>query len=280
MLNMKRNIIITLLTLFFVGLSANAQKKTFTETVNGVSFKMICVEGGTFTRGATPEQKKVLSPDFPQFLLKILDDALPTHNVRLDSYLISETEVTQELWDAIMNSKCQELLDVEEKDHYKIGKKYPMHNVSWYDAQDFCKKLSRLTGRKYCLPTEAQWEYAARGGKYSKKYVVSGANWENLDDCTVGFYEGMQNVATKKPNELGIYDMSGNVSEWCYDWWGNYSVANQNNPIGPSNGNYKVVRGGGAFNMYPQTLLIAYRNDYTIPVQKSGEIGFRIALIP
>lgn len=277
---MKRNIFITLLILSFIGLNSFAQKKTFTETVNGVSFKMIYVEGGTFTMGATPEQKKVLLPDFPSFLLDILDNALPTHKVRLDSYLIGETEVTQELWDAIMNSKCSELLNIEDKDYYKIGKKYPMHSVSWYDAQEFCEKLSRLTGRKYCLPTEAQWEYAARGGKYSKKYVFSGANWDNGSDVAVIVGEGMQNVASKKSNELGVYDMSGNVSEWCNDWYGEYSATNQKNPIGPSIGSYKVVRGGGAFNMYPQTQLIAYRGDYGVPDSKSGEIGFRIALIP
>lgn len=267
------------LILSLSSLTAFAQKKTFTETVNGVSFKMIYVEGGTFTMGATPEQKKVLLPDFPSFLLEMLDNALPTHNVRLDSYLIGETEVTQELWDAIMSTKCSELLDDENVD-FKIGEKYPMHSITWYDAIQFCEKLSQLTGRKYCLPTEAQWEYAARGGKYSKKYVFSGATFNDLTAVAVFFSDGMQNVASKKSNELGVYDMSGNVTEWCYDWYGKYSASNKKNPIGPSIGDYKVIRGGGAFNMYPQTLLIAYRDDYATPDSKSGETGFRIALIP
>ena len=275
---MKKISIITLFILFIFGLSANAQKKTFTETVNGVSFKMIYVEGGTFTMGATPEQKNELPDYIP--LSSMLDNALPTHKVRLDSYLIGETEVTQELWDAIMKSQSSELLDLEEKDYYKIGKYYPMHSVTWYDAMQFCEKLSQLTGRKYCLPTEAQWEYAARGGKYSKKYVFSGATFNDLTAVAVLISDGMQNVASKKSNELGVYDMSGNVEEWCYDWYGKYSASNKKNPIGPSIGDYKVIRGGGAFNMYPQTLFIAYRDYYAIPDSKSGETGFRIALIP
>lgn len=174
--------------------------------------------------GATPEQKNELPDYIP--ISSMLDNALPTHKVRLDSYLIGETEVTQELWDAIMSPKCSELLDDENVD-FKIGKKYPMHSITWYDAIQFCERLSRLTGRKYCLPTEAQWEYAARGGKYSKKYVFSGATFNDLTAVAVFISDGMQNVASKKSNELGVYDMSGNVTEWCYDWYGKYSASNK-----------------------------------------------------
>ena len=273
---MRKQIILTFaLILSLSSLTTFAQKKTFTETVNGVSFKMIYVEGGTFTMGATPEQKNELPDFFPYS--SMLDNALPTHKVRLDSYLIGETEVTQELWDAIMSPKCSELLDDENVD-FKIGKKYPMHSITWYDAIQFCERLSRLTGRKYCLPTEAQWEYAARGGKYSKKYVFSGATMDNALDVT-DFMDGTRYVASKKPNELGIYDMSGNVKEWCNDWYAEYSAETQINPTGPINGAEKVVRGGdSAPNMYVQFQFISNR-EFGEPDADHNN-GFRIALIP
>ena len=275
---MKKISFITLFILFLFGLNANAQKKTFTETVNGVSFKMIYVEGGTFTMGATPEQKNEL-PDYISFS-SMLDNALPTHKVRLDSYLIGETEVTQELWDAIMDIKCSKFFegeDVYDLDFFSVGDKYPMHSITWYDAQEFCKKLSQLTGRRYCLPTEAQWEYAARGGKYSKKYVFSGASFDDAEEVT-DWFEGIRYVAIKKPNELGIYDMSGNVKEWCYDWYGKYTNSKQSNPTGPRSGDCKVVRGGDGNNMYVQFQFISCR-EYEDP-QRSHHYGFRIALIP
>ena len=139
---------LTVLILSFIGLNSFAQKKTFTETVNGVSFKMIYVEGGTFTMG------------------DVDNNNVPAHKVKLSNYHIGETEVTQELWSAVMgynNSKFK-------------GNNLPVENISWYEAQEFCKKLSNLTGKSYSLPTEAQWEYAAKGGKYSRGYKFSGSN--------------------------------------------------------------------------------------------------------
>ncbi len=174
-------------------LAKPAISQTF--TVNGVSFKMIFVEGGTFTMGATAE----LESD-------ALGGEKPTHRVTLSSYMIGETEVTQELWQAVMGGNPS----------LHKGARNPVEWVSWNDCQEFIDKLNRLTGRKFGLPTEAQWEYAARGGNRSKGYKYSGSN--NIDE--LAWYDGNSGthlVATKKPNELGIYDMSGNLWEWCQD---------------------------------------------------------------
>lgn len=291
---MKKILIITLFILFIFGLSANAQKKTFTETVNGVSFKMIYVEGGTFTMGASPEQHKYLQKNwyskkgkgdliYNMYGGEIFDDEYPAHKVSLDSYFIGETEVSQELWDAVMDVKSSQFFNEDNETYgnfYRLnnGKKYPMHSVSWYDAQEFCEKLSQLTGRKYCLPTEAQWEYAARGGKYSKKYIYSGNNF-NFGDYELG--RGTQHVKSSTPNELGIYNMNGNVGEWCYDWYGEYSATLQKNPIGPAYGDSKVYR--GIF----WNITAAADSDMFYRISCRGACdpiadayGFRIALIP
>lgn len=193
-------------------------------TVNGVTFNMIKVDGGTFTMGGTYEQGNSYG------------DEKPTHQVTLSSYYIGETEVTQELWKAVMGnnpSNCHK------------GDNLPVEYISWKDCQKFISKLNKKTNRNFRLPTEAEWEYAARGGNKSNHTQYSGSS--NLDD--VGWYEknsgGLSHpVKTKKANELGIYDMTGNVSEWCQDWYGNYSGDAQANPIGPNSGVHRVLRGG------------------------------------
>lgn len=233
--------------------------------------------------GATPEQKNALPKE--GILSCMLDNSLPTHKVKLDDYFIGETEVTQELWDAVMDTKSSELFedvdiyDINGFEILRVGDKYPMHNMTWYDAQEFCEKLSRLTGRRYCLPTEAQWEFAARGGKYSKKYVFSGANWGDMTDVTDTNSAPLRYVASKKANELGVYDMSGNVWEWCYDWYGEYTASKQHNPTGPRSGDSKVVRGGDSGSMYPQIQFTSYR-EHVEPQWRYDYNGFRIALIP
>ena len=291
---MKRNLVISFLILLYVGLNANAQKKTFTETVNGVSFKMIYVEGGTFTMGASPEQHKYLQKNwhsgensvfyYNMFGRETFDDEYPAHKVSLDSYFIGETEVSQELWDAVMDVKSSHYLNDENEKfngtlQLNIGKKYPMHSVSWYDAQEFCEKLSQITGCKYCLPTEAQWEYAARGGKYSKKYVFSGNDF-NFGNWQSGF--GTHYVKSSKPNELGLYNMNGNVGEWCYDWYGEYSATMQKNPTGPAYGEEKVYRGiSGTIGSACDTdafYRISCRGCWSPNLDYC--LGFRIALIP
>lgn len=192
-------------------------------TVNGVSFTMVAVKGGTFTMGATAEQTGADS------------DESPTHSVTLSDYYIGETEVTQELWQAVMGSNPS---------YFTGNMQRPVEDVSWNDCQTFITKLNELTGECFALPTEAQWEYAARGGKSTKGYLYSGSN--SIAD--VAWYAGNSSstthpVKSKSPNELGLYDMSGNVWEWCADWYGSYSSTSQTNPVGPSTGSRRVLRG-------------------------------------
>ena len=197
-----------------------------TFTVNGVTFEMIPVEGGTFTMGTTAEQGGEAD-----------DDEKPTHQVTLSSYAIGKHEVTQALWQAVMGGNPSK---------FKGNNLRPVECVSWGDCQEFISKLNSITGKSFRLPTEAEWEFAARGGKKSKGYKYSGSN--NLDE--VAWYDGNSGnqthpVGTKRPNELGIYDMSGNVWEWCSDYWGNYQSSPSTNPTGPSSGGDRVLRGGG-----------------------------------
>ena len=185
---------------------------------------MVKVEGGTFTMGATSEQGSDAE-----------SDEKPTHQVTLSDYMIAKTEVTQELWQAVMGSNPS----------YFWGYDLPVEQVSWYDCQEFIMKLNSLTGLNFRLPTEAEWEYAARGGNKSKGYKYSGSNY--IGNVAWWYYinsSKTHEVATKAPNELGLYDMSGNVYEWCSDWYDYYSSGSQTNPKGPSEGDFRVRRGG------------------------------------
>jgi formylglycine-generating enzyme required for sulfatase activity len=211
-----------------------------TYTVNGVTFKMVEVEGGTFTMGSTPEQG---SDDSSA-------EEYTNHQVTLSSYSIGQTEVTQELWQAVMGSNPSEYTSAH---GYTDDLSRPVDNVSWDDCQTFITQLNEMTGKKFRLPTEAEWEYAARGGNQSQGYTYAGSNtldevawyWDDIPSQTYGSDGfGTQPVATKAPNELGLYDMSGNVYEWCLDYTGDYSSEAQTNPTGPASGYYKEMRGG------------------------------------
>ena len=197
-----------------------------TLTVNGIKYNMVWVDGGTFRMGATSEQGSEIS------------DEKPVHSVTLSGYYIGKTEVTQALWQAVMGSNPS----------YFEGDDLPVEQVSWDDCQEFIRKLNSLTGQNFRLPTEAEWEFACRGGNNSRGYKYSGSNY--IDN--VARYDGNSGdkthpVATKSPNELGIYDMSGNVWEWCADWYGDYSSGRQTNPKGPYDGSNRVFRGGSWF---------------------------------
>jgi formylglycine-generating enzyme required for sulfatase activity len=215
----------------------NRKKENLTLTVGGVSFKMVWVEGGTFTMGCTPEQGGDCE-----------EDEAPAHSVTLDGYYMGETEVTQALWTAVMGTTVRQQRDKADPPLPLSGKgnNYPMYYVNYDEAVQFARKLSQLTGRTFSLPTEAEWEYAARGGSKSRGYKYAGSN--GID--AVAWYDGNsgdQNhpVAQKAANELGLYDMSGNVWEWCSDWKGGYSSGAQRNPTGPGSGFGRVLRGGG-----------------------------------
>ena len=230
-------------------------KETF--TVNGVSFNMIKVQGGTFTMGATAEQGSDAA-----------SNEKPTHQVTLSDYMIGETEVTQELWKAVMGSNPSRF----------SGTNLPVEEVNWYDCQRFIKKLNQLTGKNFRLPTEAEWEYAARGGQKSKGYKYAGSN--ALSD--VAWYRDNSSkthpVKQKQANELGLYDMSGNVWEWCQDWRDWYSSSAQTNPKGPSSGLSRVVRGGG-WDSSASWCRVAYRYGSS-PEYSHSYLGFRVVLLP
>ena len=225
--------------------------------VHGVAFKMVRVAGGTFQMGATSEQGK----DF-------FDDRKPVHFVTLSDYYIGQTQVTQELWQAVMGSNPS---------YFKGDNQRPVEKVSWDDCQEFIEKLNQLTGKSFRLPTEAEWEYAARGGSKSKGYKYSGSN----DADAVAWWDNNSGskthpVAQKQSNELGLYDMSGNVWEWCADWYGNYSSNSQTNPTGPSTGSSRVLRGGG-WGFIAGLMRVSYRS-FSTPGNRFNYYGLRLAL--
>ena len=248
-----------------------------TIVVKGVEFNMIKVEGGTFRMGATSEQ------DIDAY------DEKPVHSVTLSDYYIGETEVTQELWQAVMGSNPS---------YFTGDNQRPVEYVSWDDCQEFIEKLNSLTGKQFRLPTEAEWEYAARGGKYSRGYMYSGSNnadevawycqnsgdkylsWEwNHDNSYESIIENnckTHPVKTKKANELGLYDMSGNVEEWCNDRYGDYQSNSQTNPTGPSKCDFRVSR-GGSWGYYDVYVRVSSRNYHT-PDNRYDSYGLRLAL--
>ena len=223
---------------------------------NGISIDMVRVEAGTFTMGATAEMKDPF------------DWEKPTHQVTLtNDYYIGKYEVTQALWQAVMGNNPS----------YFKGGNLPVEQVSWDDCQEFLSKLNSITGKKFRLPTEAEWEYAARGGKKSRGYQYSGSN--NLSD--VAWYDRKSNnkthaVGTKQSNELGIYNMSGNVCEWCQDLFEEYSSSSQVNPTGANSGSHRVFR-GGSWNGYARYCRSSYRNSIS-PDGRGYDFGLRLVL--
>lgn len=223
--------------------------------VNDVSFNMVQVQGGRFNMGGTAEQ--------PQYE----DDEFPIHVVTLPDYFIGETEVTQRLWMAVMD---------DNPSGFTGDLDLPVERVTWNDCQNFINKLNEATGLSFRLPTESEWEFAARGGIYSKIYQYSGS--DNIDEVAWhGGNSGEQThpVAKLKPNELGIYDMSGNVFEWCQDYYGDYDMMPQESPTGPESGETRVRR-GGAYSGSTNGPRVAYRN-YELDNIRFAYIGFRLA---
>ena len=223
---------------------------------DGISIDMVKVEAGTFMMGATSEMKHPSS------------DEKPVHQVTLtNDYYMGKYEVTQALWQAVMGSNPS---------NFK-GDNLPVETVNWNDCQEFISKLNSLTGRKFRLPTEAEWEYAARGGKKSRGYQYSGSR--KISD--VAWYEGNSRskthpVGRKQANELGIYDMSGNVWEWCSDWYGSYSSSSQTNPMGSDSG-AKRVRRGGSWCYIARICRSSYRYG-DAPDCRGLYLGLRLAL--
>jgi formylglycine-generating enzyme required for sulfatase activity/tRNA A-37 threonylcarbamoyl transferase component Bud32 len=225
------------------------------EAAANVGIQMVLVRGGTFTMGCTSEQGSDCD-----------SDETPTHSVTVNDFYIGKYEVTQAQWQAVMGSNPS----------YFKGDNLPVETVSWNDVQEFIRKLNAQTGKTYRLPTEAEWEYAARGGAQSRGYRYSGSNTVG----NVAWYSGNSGNTThpagqKLPNELGLYDMSGNVWEWCSDRYGAYSSSSQTNPSGPSSGSYRVFR-GGCWNYDAQSARVPFRN-YFAPDFRYDILGFRLA---
>ena len=238
-------------------LSGQLSPETF--TVGGVSFNMVPVERGTFRMGATTEQGE-----------DAYDWEKPSHQVTLTrSFRICETEVTQALWLAVMGSNPSSFTGDLTR---------PVEQVSWNDCQTFITKLNEMTGRTFRLPTEAEWEFAARGGVMSKGYKYAGSN----DADEVAWHSGNSNGSThpvgqKKANELGLYDMSGNVLEWCQDWYVRYTEEAQTDPTGPETGSNRVYH-SGCWEFPPRGCRVSYRYYSSPTYAGSNHLGLRLAM--
>ena len=249
--------ILVVFTLLLIPFTIKAQK---TIQIQIPTIEMVYVRGGEFLMGCTGEQRMDCQPE-----------ETPAHLVRQSDFLISKYEVTQELWMAVMGGKNPSKV---------IGDSLPVTRITWYAAREFTQKLSKMTGKKYRLPTESEWEYAARGGNLSHGYKYSGSD----DLSEVAWYKKNSGrkphrIGTKKPNELGIYDMSGNVYEWCYDGFEFYEMSlsgNIENPAGNDWSNVKIIRGGG-MTSFPNVCRISARTRATDTYQFNF-VGFRLAM--
>ena len=218
--------------------------------LNKLINNMVYVSGGTFIMGGDESS-----------------DQTPTHSVTLSSYYICKYEVTQALWRAVMGSNPSKFK----------GDNLPVEQVSWNDCQTFINRLNSYTGRNFRLPTEAEWEFAARGGNYSRHYKYSGSNY--IGD--VAWYTDNSGnrthpVGTKQANELGLYDMSGNVWEWCSDWYGSYSSYSQSNPTGATSGFGRVERGGNWCGL--ARYCCSSHRSYYAPGNSFDDLGLRLVL--
>ena len=227
----------------------NSSATGLSAELNKLINNMVYVSGGTFIMGGDESS-----------------DQTPTHSVTLSSYYICKYEVTQALWRAVMGSNPSKFK----------GDNLPVEQVSWNDCQTFINRLNNYTGRNFRLPTEAEWEFAARGGNYSRRYKYSGSNY--IGD--VAWYcdnsDRTHPVGTKQANELGLYDMSGNVWEWCSDWYGSYSSYSQSNPTGATSGYGRVERGGSWCGL--ARYCCSSHRSYYAPGNSFDDLGLRLVL--
>ena len=248
----------------------NEKFETLNIEVKGVTFKMAPVEGGTFVMGA-----QNTNPSGANYDAEATENETPAHNVTLSNYYIGEHEVSQALWLAVMESWPY----TPPSSVGGQGTNHPAYYVNYDDCMAFIKKLNELTGYQFSLPTEAQWEYAAKGGKKSNQFKYSGGN---TADQVAWFRENCLTACnasgSKQANELGVYDMSGNVNEWCSDYYAVYSSESSTNPKGPSTGETRVVRGGSKMDIQ-SSLRCTHRKNFQ-PSTRNDFTGFRLVLIP
>ena len=237
------------------------QPETMTFKVGDAEFSVARVDAGTFTIGPVAGDKYVT------------DDEKPAHQVDLtETYYIGQTEVTQELYTAVMGTNPSK---------FTGAKNLPVEQVSYNDAIEFCKRLSEQTGKTFTLPTEAQWEYAARGAQNAPAEPQLYAGSNNIGEVT--WFENNSGgkthpVASKAPNAIGLYDMTGNVFEWCLDWYGSYKDGDVTNPEGPTTGKDRVIR-GGSWRGDAKNCRISYRYNYG-PEHNRFNLGFRVVMLP
>ncbi len=195
------------------------------------------------------------------------DEEKPAHQVTLSSYYIGKYPVTQEQWEAVMGNNPSEFK----------GARHPVECVSWDDVQVFLERLNAQTGMNYRLPTEAEWEYAARGGKYTKGFRYSGSeDFDKVAWTLENSHKSPHAVGLKQPNELGLHDMSGNVWEWCSDWYGSYLSDSQTNPKGSADGPDRVLR-GGCWHSYARNCRVSFRSHHAPDFRPVfDESGFRL----
>jgi formylglycine-generating enzyme required for sulfatase activity len=242
--------------------------------VDDLDFEMIFVEGGTFTMGCTSKN--------------CYENEEPAHSVTLSDFYMGKFQVTQQLWRKVMGTTLQQQRDLGNPEWELCGEddEYPIYYINYKESVTFCEKLNRLLvkqlpkGYKFSLPTEAQWEYAARGGRKSKKYIYSGSD----DIWKVGNFHDNSNlqiheIGTKKKNELGIYDMSGNVWEWCSDWFDvdYYKKSPASNPEGPAKGYSRILR-GGSWRSSASGCRVSFRYS-AFPNERTQSYGMRLALV-
>ena len=251
-----------------VGDVVQSSSKDFVETALGLNMKMVYVEGGTFVMGAEADDNDAY------------DNEKPPHMVTLNSYHIAQFEVTQSQWQKVMGTTIQQQNKLSDyKGLYGVGDDYPMYHINHAEATAFCERLSALTGKIYKLPTEAQWEFAARGGANNRTYRYSGGS--SIDDVAWHIGSGGEKshhvVGEKHPNGLGLYDMNGNVWEWCEDWYGVYEAAPQIKPRGAAKGEQKVFRGGSWYDV-EKNCTVTFRSAEN-PAKRMNNVGFRVVMI-
>jgi len=245
-------------------------KQNYIESAWGIDMNMAWVEGGEFAMGCTPDQGGECS-----------ENEKNIRNIKLSGFYMGVLEVTQSQWEKVMGTTIyQQKSKAGYNSTYGVGSNYPMYYVNWNEANDFCRKLSEISGKKYTLPTEAQWEYAARGGLYADNFRYAGSN--RVED--VAWYSGSSKAIVhpcgkKNANSLGLYDLSGNVSEWCADWYNSYYASDDTcDPRGPISGDFRIIRGGNWENK-AQYCRVANRR-YERPQNRSYLNGFRVVCIP